>query len=430
MMLQQTLIVVFILLLVEGLDNERRIKQKERELRNVIKLGPSTPVSQVKNWLSINQNGTTIKVPAMLYGTAYKRHSTADVVERALRAGFFGIDTATAEGSRYNDSGVGEALRRVVKSTQRNQLFLQLKIHHVTHKDENQGDATTRVLRSFRRALSNLGVDYIDALMLRGPSREALRTGTLSQADIDAWATMHELLQAGLVRLLGVANFSPRLIDQLRDLSGLAPPAFLQAKCDADSGWARLLREYCKANNMLFQAPSLVTGNRAVATRGRPVYKIAFKRKVSSERIILRFALQLGIIPVVGPSSTRHIHDDFDAFNMPDLSHRDLAAIEQEAIMTTQRKARLYLNAHSTLSSDTDAAEDIKDGDDQNNNNIFLRGGGQGDDDDNQKVKKMKKKKKKKRPKKNKDDDVHLKKKEDEGKIIERKSRSSSSRSF
>ena len=55
-------------------------------------------------------NDTAVVVPSLIYATEYKRHQTAELVERALRAGFRGVDTAAGEGHRFNESGVGEAL--------------------------------------------------------------------------------------------------------------------------------------------------------------------------------------------------------------------------------------------------------------------------------------------------------------------------------
>lgn len=289
-------------------------------------LPPSDPLAVVEAWRDMN--GT--RIPAMLYGTAYKRHSTADLVERALRAGFLGVDTATAEGKRYNDSGVGEALVRVFSETPRSEYYVQLKVHHVRAGNKEAGgpgEAAERVVRSLDRGLVNLNLEYVDMLLLRGPSAEAINSGLLSQDDKDAWNAMGEAVRAGKAKHRGVCNFKPVMIDQLRAMDG-PPVAVLQLRALAPSGYARQVREYCTRHSIIFQAPSLITANRGALERGGAAHRVAYKHRVTTEQTLLRFALQIGIVPVVGPSSARHIKDDIDAFKLT-LEPTELAVIEK-----------------------------------------------------------------------------------------------------
>ena len=49
---------------------------------------------------------------ALVYGTAWKREATADLVVRAIRAGFRSIDTA-CQPKHYREDLVGAAIARV-----------------------------------------------------------------------------------------------------------------------------------------------------------------------------------------------------------------------------------------------------------------------------------------------------------------------------
>lgn len=51
------------------------------------------------------------KIPRLVYGTAWKRERTSDLVYQALRAGFRGVDTA-AQLKHYREDLVGEAIRK------------------------------------------------------------------------------------------------------------------------------------------------------------------------------------------------------------------------------------------------------------------------------------------------------------------------------
>jgi diketogulonate reductase-like aldo/keto reductase len=57
----------------------------------------------------------SIKMPSLLYGTAWKEQRTADLVEMAIGAGFLGLDTA-CQPKHYHEAGVGEALVRLAAS--------------------------------------------------------------------------------------------------------------------------------------------------------------------------------------------------------------------------------------------------------------------------------------------------------------------------
>jgi hypothetical protein len=53
------------------------------------------------------------KIPTLVYGTAWKKERTADLVYEALKAGFKGIDTA-AQPRHYQEDLVGDGIRRAV----------------------------------------------------------------------------------------------------------------------------------------------------------------------------------------------------------------------------------------------------------------------------------------------------------------------------
>ena len=53
-----------------------------------------------------------VRMPPLIYGTAWKKENTATLVEQALRSGFRGIDTA-CQPRHYEEALVGEALERL-----------------------------------------------------------------------------------------------------------------------------------------------------------------------------------------------------------------------------------------------------------------------------------------------------------------------------
>ena len=58
-------------------------------------------------------NGTKQAIPPFLYGTAWKKERTADLVHQALCCGFCGVDTA-AQPKHYREDLVGVGLRQAM----------------------------------------------------------------------------------------------------------------------------------------------------------------------------------------------------------------------------------------------------------------------------------------------------------------------------
>ncbi|MEC4687987.1 MAG: aldo/keto reductase, partial [Nitrospirota bacterium] len=66
-----------------------------------------------------------VRIPSFMYGTAWKKEATAQLVQLAVSSGFRAIDTAN-QLIHYNEALVGEALRALDnKGIKRDTLFLQ-----------------------------------------------------------------------------------------------------------------------------------------------------------------------------------------------------------------------------------------------------------------------------------------------------------------
>lgn len=55
-----------------------------------------------------------VRVPEIIYGTAWKKDRTAALVEQAIRLGFRGLDTA-CQPKHYHEPGVGAGLAACLK---------------------------------------------------------------------------------------------------------------------------------------------------------------------------------------------------------------------------------------------------------------------------------------------------------------------------
>ncbi|MDY5128414.1 aldo/keto reductase [Actinotignum urinale] len=126
-----------------------------------------------------------------------------NAVLEALDIGYRHIDTAQMY---TNEAEVGEALRRT--SVDREDIFLVTKLNNPNH-------APADVRRTFEQSLRDLGTDYVDMFMIHWP----MLTGSY----VDAWKTMEEFVADGRVKTLGVCNFEPHHLENLRFNSEILP---------------------------------------------------------------------------------------------------------------------------------------------------------------------------------------------------------------
>ncbi len=135
-------------------------------------------------------------------------------IHRALELGVNWIDTAAAYGFGRSERVVGQALAAV---GERPYVFTKASllddgtrhIRHVLKRDS--------ILREAEASLQRLGVDAIDLYQIHWP---------IPDEDIEeGWAAMAELKERGLVRHIGVSNFSA---GQLQRIQSIAPVETIQ----------------------------------------------------------------------------------------------------------------------------------------------------------------------------------------------------------
>lgn len=256
-----------------------------------------------------------VAVPSIMYGTAWKEERTQALTSEAIACGFRAIDTANQR-KHYVEAGVGAAISAAVASgsVTREQLFLQTKFTWQRGQDHRlpydpNADLATQVRQSIDSSLEHLGVTRIDSYILHSPSRAY----GLGEADWETWRAMEDAVDDGLVGLLGVSNVS---VDQLDALLGGAriKPAFVQNRCLARARWDAEVRALCQTQDVVYQAFSLLSGNRQVLLQPR-VTEIADRHNKSVPQVVYRFALQLGMLPLTGTTDGAHMRHNFDIFD-------------------------------------------------------------------------------------------------------------------
>lgn len=268
-----------------------------------------------------------VRVPRFLYGTAWKESQTQPLVELAIQQGFRGIDTANQR-RHYFEAAVGLAIAASINKglVSRDDLFLQTKFTFRSGQDDRlpydpKAPVPVQVQQSFASSLEHLGVETIDSFILHGPSQ---RYG-LGTSDWAAWRAMEAIHNRRLTRLLGISNVS---LDQLQLLcrDARVRPRFVQNRCYAIHGWDRGVREFCKANEIVYQGFSLLTANPEAQVHPE-IMEIAKNRGRMVAQIIFRFAIDVGMIPLTGTSDPEHMYADLNVFGFR-LNADEVARIE------------------------------------------------------------------------------------------------------
>jgi len=271
-----------------------------------------------------------ITVPDFMYGTAWKKSATKDLVQLAVACGFTAIDTAN-QLVHYEEALVGEALRALdQKGIKRETLFLQTKFTSVDGQDHRtpydpSADLATQVRQSFDSSLTHLGTSYLDSYVLHAPFQ---RRG-LGDADWEVWSVLEDLYRAGKTKMIGISNVSAAQLTQLCERV-THKPMVVQNRCFAAHGWDRQVREICRAHGIIYQGFSLLTANQAVLV-DPVIHAIAQRLGAGIAQVIFRFAMQIGMLPLTGTTNQRHMKEDLQAAQFT-LSNEEVHGIETIAL--------------------------------------------------------------------------------------------------
>ena len=220
-------------------------------------------------------DGNTL--PAIGFGTYPLRGDEGrSAVTSALAAGYRLLDTAVNYG---NEREVGEALRR--SGVPREEVAVASKIPGRHHGYDDAVASTEESLRT-------LGLDYLDLHLIHWPNP---RVGKYAEA----WRALVDLQSRGLVRSIGVSNFTEEHLTRIIDETGVTPavnqvelhPYFPQQQ----------MRAAHERLGIRTEAWSPL-GKRQAPFAEPVVAESAERHGVTPGQVILRWHLQLGSLPI------------------------------------------------------------------------------------------------------------------------------------
>jgi diketogulonate reductase-like aldo/keto reductase len=292
---------------------------------------PSLPTSVSAPLPLLNSTRT---IPTLIYGTAWKKERTADLVYQAIKAGFRAIDTA-AQPKHYQEDLVGDGMRRAIREgiVNREDLFVSHSLSvHIVHvavsrfsliqHDKARAVESADIPKiqtkytppdgqdlsnmpysaslplaeqihaSIASSLHNLrtsdtdSAPYLDSLLLHSPLPTFAET-------LAAWSVLVTYFHSGTIRHIGISNCSLAILKPLS--AHPTKPAVVQNRfrhLGGGKGYVRHLRAFCREAGIVFQGFWTLTGNPALVG-SEVVGELA--ERVGVEREVALYALVVGL---------------------------------------------------------------------------------------------------------------------------------------
>jgi 2,5-diketo-D-gluconate reductase A len=251
-----------------------------------------------------------VPMPALGLGTSpMDDEETEATVAAAIRAGYRLIDTAE---NYRNERGVGRGIRG--SGVDRDEVFVTTKSNERWHGFEESQQA-------FANGAERLGLDRIDLLLIHWPVPKKDRY-------VEAWRGLVKLLEDGKVRAIGVSNFKPAHLDRLLDETGVAPHV---NQVQLDPRIARAdQRSYHAAHGIVTESWSPI-GQGGDLLAEPTIVDIALRRSKTPAQIVLRWHVQLGLIPIPKTSNPQRLAENIDVFDL------ELSSDEMDEITALDR---------------------------------------------------------------------------------------------
>ena len=238
------------------------------------------------------------RMPLLGLGTWQLTSHTVDAVRSALDAGFRMLDTAA---DYHTQRGIGDAIRAC--SIDRDSLFVVTKI-------EADEDAYAATLKN----LGQLKLNYVDLVLIHEPPEHGVGE--------QAWQGLRRAKREGLVHDIGVSSYSIECIEELVYLTG-EMPAVNQIEWTPFGHSPRML-DFCRDNGILIQAWSPLT--RATRLYDDKVSAMAARYGKTPAQLLIRWNLQLGVVPLPKSNQVRHQRDNLNVFDF-EISTQDMARL-------------------------------------------------------------------------------------------------------
>ncbi|HHY97469.1 MAG TPA: aldo/keto reductase [Firmicutes bacterium] len=228
-------------------------------------------------------------------------------VQKAIELGYVHIDTAAAYG---NHKDIALAIKK--SGIDRDKLFITSKVWRdsLRYKD---------VLSAGEQILTELGIEYLNLLLIHWPNKEVPISETLRG--------LAELKARGMVRNIGVSNFTIRHLTEAMEVAGdLITVNQVEFHPYL---YQRELLEFCRENNIVLTAYSPMARGRIF--NDQVILDLADKYVRSPSQLVLRWLVEKGIVVIPKATSEKHLRDNMEIFGwtLPDEAREKIDSLNR-----------------------------------------------------------------------------------------------------
>ena len=246
----------------------------------------------------ILRNG--IDIPDIGFGTWNIPYG--EVCERAvfeaIKAGYRHIDTAGAYG---NERSVGLGVKAALSEAlieKRSDIF-------ITSKLWNTNRSYNKAFRGFDKSMRNLDLDYIDLYLIHWPANK-VRYKNPDEVNAVTWQALEELYEEGRAKSIGVSNFLPHHIEELKKSAKVLP---MVNQIELHVGYMQEGVVAYNENNGIVTEGYSPLGTGALLDN-EILCEMAKKYQTTASAICISFLRKRGIIPLPKTTSPNRMREN------------------------------------------------------------------------------------------------------------------------
>ncbi|KAH8821775.1 NADP-dependent oxidoreductase domain-containing protein [Xylogone sp. PMI_703] len=264
-----------------------------------------------------------------------KHEAVKPVIRDALRIGYRHIDTAAIY---QNEKEIGEVLQEIFNepssTIKRSDLWITSKLSPYDMK-------TPRA--ALLKSLASLQTNYLDLYLIHWPgvSRLPPTSPQHKRLRIEAWNVLNKAKQEGLVRHIGVSNFTPQHIQELIDETKYGfQSAFVQMEIHPWY-WRDALEiqtRFAQYNITIVGYALLAEGKLLGVECPRILDEVAERLGLSRVQVVLAWALAKKWGVLVKSENAHHLRENLEVHSLKELTLEDSAAIDAVSSADNEEK--------------------------------------------------------------------------------------------